>query len=241
MKSHWHKLSATLQGTGPLETLRLVRKNLLHEFRWYLDGRFDRKHGTRTGGVIELDKLDIQSGNVAQGIYYEATPAAIFQQMLRSVKVDYSDFTYCDLGSGLGRTLLLASDYPFQAIIGVEFSEALNRQAQENIRTYRSSRQRCRNLESKCLDAADFPYPSRNLVVFMYNPFKADLMGRVLANLKRSLVDSPRKALLLYYNPLSGFVVESLNFLPHTRSIPLRFELSREIQRKAALYANFPC
>jgi hypothetical protein len=46
------------------------------------------------------------------------------------------DFTFIDLGSGKGRVLLMASDYPFKRIIGVEFMPELQRVAQENIRKY---------------------------------------------------------------------------------------------------------
>ena len=39
-----------------------------------------------------------------------------------------------DLGSGKGRTLMMASDYPFQRIIGVELLPALNQVAKKTWR-----------------------------------------------------------------------------------------------------------
>lgn len=238
MASKLKKLAQALGRRGPLESLALVKKNILHEFRWYLDGKFDRRHGTKTVGIVELDKLGIASENVEQGVYYEATPTAVFHQLLGALKIDHSGFAYCDLGSGMGRTLLLASDYPFARIIGVEFSEVLHRQAQENIRTYKGGKRRCEAIESKCMDAAEFEFPDQDLVVFMYNPFWAELMERVLGNLKRSLESKPRRVLLVYYNPLSGYVVDKLEFLPFKKNLPLRFEITRAVQRKAILYSN---
>ena len=47
-------------------------------------------------------------------------------------------FTFVDLGSGKGRTLLMASDYPFRRIIGVELLPSLHQIAQENLRQYKS-------------------------------------------------------------------------------------------------------
>ncbi len=54
---------------------------------------------------------------------------AVAQTMLQ-------DFTFIDLGSGKGRVLLMASEYPFQKIIGVEFMPELHRAAQKNIAGY---------------------------------------------------------------------------------------------------------
>jgi len=50
------------------------------------------------------------------------------------------DFTLIDLGSGKGRVLLMASDYPFKRIIGVEFMPELHRVAEGNIRKYAEHR-----------------------------------------------------------------------------------------------------
>jgi SAM-dependent methyltransferase len=234
------RLASALKSRGPGETLALVRKNLIHEFRWYVDGKFDREHGTRTAGIVELDKLGIKSGNLEQGVYYEATPTAIFHQLLRAVKADLSGYTYCDLGSGMGRTLLLASEYPFRRIVGVEFSEILHKQAERNIGVFKDKRQKCFAIESVCQDAAEFVFPPGPVFVFMYNPFWAELMERVLSNLKASLQADPRPAICVYYNPLSGHVVDKVGLFPHQREIPLKFEITRAVQRKAILYSTFP-
>ncbi|HSS98535.1 MAG TPA: hypothetical protein VLK33_15975, partial [Terriglobales bacterium] len=57
---------------------------------------------------------------------YQPTESALFHEMLDSLKIDFREFTFIDLGSGKGRTLLMASDYPFRRIIGVELFPALH-------------------------------------------------------------------------------------------------------------------
>jgi len=54
---------------------------------------------------------------------------------------DVSSHSFVDYGSGKGRVLLVASDYAFKKIVGVEFSKVLNDVAVANIATYRSSKQ----------------------------------------------------------------------------------------------------
>ena len=68
---------------------------------------------------------------------YQPTEPTLFEEMLASLKIDFRNFTFIDLGSGKGRALLLASAYPFRRIVGVELLPALNRIAQENLENYK--------------------------------------------------------------------------------------------------------
>jgi SAM-dependent methyltransferase len=121
---------------------------------------------------------------------------------------NFGEFTFVDLGSGKGRTLLMASDYPFRRIIGVELLPALHQIAQENLRQYKSDTQRCFALESICADAADFPLPEDPLVVYLFNPFPEAVLRQAVANLGRSVRAHPRAVYVLYHNPLLGHVLE---------------------------------
>jgi len=67
---------------------------------------------------------------------YFATEPWLFRQIMQALPVDFSQFTFVDLGCGKGRVLLMASDYPFQGIIGVEFMPELVSAAQKNIASY---------------------------------------------------------------------------------------------------------
>lgn len=108
------------------------------------------------------------------------------------------DFTFVDLGSGKGRVLLMASDYPFKRIIGVEFMPELHRAAEKNIAGYSNHRQRCRQIETFCMDARDFQFPDGPLVVYMFNPFSESTFAQVLENLRRSVEQSSRPVCIAY-------------------------------------------
>src|SRR5579872_4928821 len=60
---------------------------------------------------------------------YQPTEPALFHEMMTFLSsqpgFDFHNFTFIDLGSGKGRTLLMASDYPFRRIIGIELLPAL--------------------------------------------------------------------------------------------------------------------
>lgn len=129
---------------------------------------------------------------------YFATEPWLFEQIMQALPIDFSQFTFVDLGCGKGRVLLMASDYPFQRIVGVEFMPDLNRAAQENIAKYASEREQCRQIESICMDARDFDFPDGPLVMYLFNPFSEATFVAVLENLRQSIKQAPRPFYLAY-------------------------------------------
>jgi SAM-dependent methyltransferase len=139
---------------------------------------------------------------------YQPTDPAFFHDMMRSLPIAFADFTFLDLGSGKGRTLLMASDYPFHRIIGIELLPSLHAIAEQNIQLYNSPTQRCFALESVCADARNYPFPREPFVAYLFNPFPEDILRQVIQNLEVSLEQHPRPAYLVYHNPVLPFVIE---------------------------------
>ena len=176
------------------------------------DAEYDWDHrvNTTSGAVGWRDRLLGEFHSA-----YQPTDQGFFSEMMDGLQrhTDLEDLTFIDLGSGKGRVLLMASDYPFRKIIGVELLPSLNRIAQENIDKYKSEKQRCFALESICADATNFPLPEGPVVLYLFNPFPESGLRRTLANLKNDLDGNPRLAYLLYHNPVLEHVLESQPFL----------------------------
>ena len=147
---------------------------------------------------------------------YQPTDPAIFHEMLDSLKVDFSAFTFIDIGSGKGRTLLMASDYPFRRIIGVELLPELHRIAEENIVKYKSDSQKCFVIESIYGDASDFKFPASPLVIYMFNPLQESGLVDLLTNLHASFVQEPRPIFLIYHNPILKDLLRTSSWLTET-------------------------
>jgi len=124
---------------------------------------------------------------------YQPTDEAQFREMMGSLPIDFSQFTFVDLGSGKGRTLLMASEYPFRRIRGVELLPELNQIAQQNIEKFSSPIQRCRDIEAACMDAAEFGFPQEPLVIFLFNPLPVEGLRKLVQNLEGSLWMNPRE------------------------------------------------
>ena len=169
----------------------------------YGDMEYDWEHrvNTTSGGVGWRERL--------LGVFhspYQPTDASLFREMMASLPIDFSEFTFVDLGSGKGRTLLMASEYPFPRIVGVEILRELDRAAQENIRVFKSPAQRCLQIESICADAREFALPDESLVLYLFNP----LPETALRDVMRRLEKTARPLWIVYHNPLlKGVLAES--------------------------------
>jgi SAM-dependent methyltransferase len=134
------------------------------------------------------------------GAKYQASDPELFHKILDSVTTSLNGFTFIDLGSGKGRTLLMASDYPFRQVVGVELLRELNEIAHKNIERYHSDQQKCFEIESICADARDFDFPDKPLVVYLFNPFPDYVLKAVLESLRKSAKMSPRDVYVVYHN-----------------------------------------
>ena len=143
---------------------------------------------------------------------YQPTEPALFREMienltLASAKFNPGEFTFIDIGSGKGRALLMAADYPFQRILGIELLPELHRVARENIGKYKSSSQQCFTIECLLGDAREFAFPLEPTVLYLFNPLPESGLVKMVSNLKHSLQEHPRPILVLYHNPLLEHVL----------------------------------
>lgn len=136
---------------------------------------------------------------------YQPTQPETFREMIDALAIDYSQFTFVDLGSGKGRTLLIASEYPFQRVLGVELLPALHRIAEENIAKYKGGVGQ--RVQSTCQDARDFEFPHDPTVLFLFNPFPQTVLEQVIARLMQSLRECPRVVYVIYHNPVLELVL----------------------------------
>jgi len=195
---------------------------------------FDREYGVDTDGRFEgwtyLSDLDIPSLNWIDGNDYAAIDPERFKRVLASLGLRFQDFTFIDFGSGKGRALLLASEYPFKRIIGLEFSPELYGTAEENLRRFSSATQKCRDVQSLNVDFADYALPPEASVLFFFHPCRPRVLSEVVAGIGRSLLSCPRPLYIAYVAPTmeQEQLFASAGFLEKTfESAEFRFCLYR--------------
>lgn len=211
-----------------------TREGSLHAFRrllsflWEFARESTPARRRQRYGDVEYDwdfRVDTTSATVGWrdrllGMFhspYQPTEPALFREMLASLmraaaklssaKFDLREFTFIDIGSGKGRALLMAADYPFRRILGIELLPELHRVAKENIAQYKSDSQQCFAIDCLLGDACEFVFPAEPTVLYLFNPLPESRLTRMVRNLEHSLQEHPRPVFVLYHNPLLEHVL----------------------------------
>jgi SAM-dependent methyltransferase len=165
--------------------------------------RFDRDHGVTTQALFLLSQLGSTAASAyAHATHYEPVPVERFRALIACVPEPFvRGATFVDVGSGLGRAVLLASEYPFKQVTGIELSPALHTIARSNLADARGLAVRCRDVRLRCGDARRWRFPKGNLVVFLFNPFDDVVVRTVLERVLASR-QAGDGVILLYHVPV---------------------------------------
>ncbi len=161
-----------------------------------------------TEALVFLGDLDPEAigPSIEHATHYEPTPVGDLVRLLTHVTFPLEGATFVDVGAGMGRAVLAAARYPFRQVVGLEISPALVAVARDNLAAFDSNDRRCRDIRIVRGDAATFRFPKGDLVVYLYNPFDATLLARVIAKLAR---EEHANLALLYHTPVERDVIEA--------------------------------
>jgi SAM-dependent methyltransferase len=178
--------------------LRLVRWSAAERRRARRDRTFDESVGVETASWVRVPDLVTASPNLEFAVRYQPSSVDEFHQVMAKLDVDHRDFAFVDYGSGKGRVLILAAEYPFKRIVGVEFSPALDGIARQNLAALGPDAER---VETVVIDAVDFDPPEDPLVLYFFNPFAPAVLEGVLERVNASLDRHPRPAYAVVIAP----------------------------------------
>jgi SAM-dependent methyltransferase len=165
--------------------------------------QFDAEHHVETAGDLALEKAGISGDQIRAGNgVYRALTGALFHSALAAIPLPHEQYSFVDVGSGKGKVLLMAADYPFRRVVGIEYSPLLHQVAVKNIASYVSSTQRCRDVVAELGDALAYVPPPGPLFFFMFNALAPDMMERWLAGVDRLAGEDSDRAIVVEYTNL---------------------------------------
>jgi precorrin-6B methylase 2 len=138
---------------------------------------------------------------------YEPAKYGTLRILRRRIPVTPSDVFY-DIGCGKGRVTCMFAHEHMQRVIGIEYLPELAAIAQRNADATSSRTP----IEIRQGDAGAQDY-SDGTIFFLYNPFGADTMHRMLAQIHESLLTRPRSIRLIYMNDSLRAIFEQTTWL----------------------------
>lgn len=195
---------------------RLKRKRLLPGLAvedGFLQHPFDLEFGVLTSGLVAGRNLKTGHRADRHTTAYYAVAPSLFREMIvfwRRSKpwAAIDEFTFVDIGAGMGRAVLLASEFPFRSVIGVELNPTLAQVARRNMTRWRGAGRAKAPMRIVCRDATEFAMPAGPCVAFLFNPFGAPVLRRLLACWSLSFAGREGQLDILYVNNEQDLVLE---------------------------------
>ncbi len=177
---------------------------------------FDQLHGTDTSGLIPGSVI-VQgtSAKVEELTAYYGVAPSILHGLLdiwlhRTHPQPIERTVFLDIGAGKGRAMLLASQFPFLRVEGVELNPTLATIAQANISLWHNdlAANALAPLALHHADATRHPLPPEPTLAFLFHPFELPILRRFLRHVERSISLNPRPFDLLYANAEHGSLLD---------------------------------
>ena len=164
------KILWRIRKTGLYETLLWLQS---HYSTW----RRETSRGVDTRGKLPVDAQDDGGCNGYEPIMYEC-----LDNIFRFLDVSASD-VLVDYGSGKGRVLIEATEYPYKRIEGVEYDRELVADCLENFRSFRPELIDTR-VRVHHADAREYEIPADATHLFVWNSFVGEVLEDVLERIR---------------------------------------------------------
>ena len=174
---------------------------------WARRHPFDAEHGVDTSGFVSAAACAPDPALASQILPYAGSQPSIVRAGITGLP-DHNYYAFVDLGCGKGRALMVASEFSFARLVGVEISPNLAEVARRNAAVIGLRDPRRTPIEIHVGDATTVRPPGERVVYFMYHPVGRALMETLVDGLERQLANGLQHAFLVYYNPVHGDVLD---------------------------------
>ncbi len=157
---------------------------------------FDRQFGTDTYGRFDVPISESQHDSIRWG--YSAINHDFFREMIGAIPVSLTPYTFVDVGSGKGAAVLMASEFPFKHLIGVELNAELVDTARLNVQHFNDATGKKVSPEWAVGDFFKWEIPPQPCLFFFNNPFPEALTLQALRHLEGMLANHPYPTLMVF-------------------------------------------
>ena len=219
LRTAWSKLRWSLAQRGPGGTLRFAFERARRQPNQTSETKpqvhpFDQRYGVDTGGLIGGGELQTGHRNdVFNTAYYGMAPSR-FQRVMEYWIADdthgpLENYSFVDLGCGKGRAVMMASEFGFREVVGVELHPGLAGIAEANVAAWTAAGRAISRLRILRQDATEFALPDGACLLYLFNPFAAPVMQRVVERIEVDFRARPGMLDLIYFNPEAGPLLEA--------------------------------
>lgn len=189
------KIIHSLAEKGVIRTIRRIH--------YFIDGFiFDKINKIDTVSPVPWEESGVEISKRDNAAMYDSILISYLRKLFRVLRIEPGK-VLVDLGCGKGRVLLIASEYGFREVRGIEFSPSSCGIARNNCLIYKTKTKTNTQFTIIESDVLDYKIRDDEDIFYMYHPFNASILKQVLFNISESLQVKKRKVIIIYCNPVN--------------------------------------
>ncbi len=194
MRIGYYSFASGIKNRGLIKTLGMCKEAIIDEY-------YNRTQGLEVSGFYDPKDCEKNLDNKDFANFYQPVRYRPFNNLFSDLDI-VPEGRFIDIGSGKGKALVLAAEFGFKKIIGIELFEELNVVARENIKIFQDKNPQYRDVEFEVLDqdACTYEYTADDQIIFMNDPFSDEVMKPFMDQLIPVLKESKHKAYIIYKN-----------------------------------------
>ena len=180
---------------------------------------FDQMHGVDTSGLVPATHLVTGHANDEHITAYYGVAPSILRALIGAWRKTpplhhIEDYTFIDVGAGKGRAVLVASEYSFRNVAGIELNHEMAAIARQNVEHWTRAHSedptaaRVTPIEVVEQDALEFELPQTPTLLFLFHPFEAPVLKQLLRRIETQFANRPGSLDLLYVNAECANVID---------------------------------
>jgi SAM-dependent methyltransferase len=180
---------------------------------------FDQMHGVHTSGLVPGTHLVSGHANDEHMTAYYGVAPSILRALIGSWRETVPphpihSYTFIDVGAGKGRAVLVASEYHFRKVAGIELNPGMAAIARQNVEHWTRAHSEdptaasIAPIEIYEQDALDFELPGTPTLLFLFHPFEAPVLKQLLRRIETQFANRPGSLDLLYVNAECANVID---------------------------------
>lgn len=177
----------------------------------------DRRLGTDTGGIFPPEPLfgeGLEGGNFP----YMGCQPSIVRRALSQLG-DLSGHTFIDVGCGKGRSMIVATEFPFDAVVGYDLAAPLVAIANANAKKLRDAHPTRVPMRAIQANALEICITEQKIVLFLFNPFGASVMNALMGSIKQAIANGSVESLhIVYIHPVCACILDDSPWLKRSWS-----------------------
>jgi len=225
------RVKALVNGVGATQTLAIAVS--------VIDDKcikaFDRRYRVNTSGFILLSDTSVDPKRLQDATQYGPVNGWGFRRALRELNLP-RQLHFVDLGCGLGRACVVAAEYGFARVTGVELAPEFCAIARRNVANCRLPAGKRSTINILEMDALEYCEQTDADVFFMFRPFSWEFLTRVLNKLGSRAEGLDRPLTVIY----SERMLLSQSYAPGIAAYP-RFRKTNEIGSFGQAFYVYQC